>query len=147
MIPRAKKTKGLILLVAYFLFADSVYGQARLPVIPLYIKEKTIRVEVARTEEEQAKGLMGRRSLGRDEGMLFVYEKDVHHGFWMKDTLIPLSIAFMDQGGRIMAIMDMEPLTLDIHRPPRAFRYALEMNQGWFAAHRIEVGDFVRFSK
>jgi len=144
---RVEKSQCLIVLLTFFLFAPASYGQARLPRIPLYVKDKTIHVEVARTEEEQARGLMGRRSLGKDEGMLFVYERDVYHGFWMKDTLIPLSIAFIDQSGRILAILDMEPLTLDIHMPPRAFRYALEMNKGWFETHRIQVGDFVRFSK
>jgi len=144
---RVEKSQCFFVLLTFFLFAATSYGQAKLPRIPLYVKDKTIHVEVARTEEEQARGLMGRRSLGKDEGMLFVYERDVYHGFWMKNTLIPLSIAFIDKSGRILAILDMEPLTLDIHMPPRAFRYALEMNKGWFETHRIQVGDFVRFSK
>jgi len=79
--------------------------------------------------------------------MLFIYEKEVYHGFWMKNTLIPLSVAFVDQEGRIIAIMDMEPLTLETHMPPRPFRYALEMNKGWFSANGIKVGDVIRFSK
>lgn len=147
MIRRVEKRR-ILLCVAFILFlAGTGYGQGKLPSIPLYLKGKTIRVEVARTEEEQARGLMGRRTLGKDEGMLFVYERDVHHGFWMKDTLIPLSIAFIDRTGRILAILDMEPLTLDIHMPPQPFRYALEMNRGWFATHKVQVGDLVRFSK
>jgi uncharacterized membrane protein (UPF0127 family) len=65
----------------------------------------------------------------------------------MKDTLIPLSIAFIDREGRIVRISDMKPLTLESHDPPRPVLYALEMNQGWFSANGIREGDIVRFSK
>jgi hypothetical protein len=111
------------------------------------VKQKEIRVEVAKSPEDQSRGLMGRTSLGKDEGMLFLYEREVYHGFWMKNTLIPLSIAFIDKGDRIIAIMDMEPLTLDTHMPPGPFLYALEMNKGWFSANNIKAGDVIRFSK
>jgi uncharacterized membrane protein (UPF0127 family) len=115
--------------------------------IPLYIKEKEIRVEVAKTPEERARGLMGRRSLGKDEGMLFIFEKEDYHGFWMKNTYIPLSIAFIDKEGRIAKITDMKPLSLETHDPPRPILYALEMNKGWFSANGFKVGDILRFSK
>ncbi len=115
--------------------------------IPLYIRNLEIRVEVARTPEERAKGLMDRKQLGKDDGMLFIFETEAYHGFWMKNTLIPLSIAFIDRDGKIVAISDMKPLTLDSHDPPRPVLYALEMNKGWFAEHGIRVGDVVRFSK
>jgi hypothetical protein len=65
----------------------------------------------------------------------------------MKDTLIPLSIAFIDRDGRIVWITDMKPLTLDPHVPPRPILYALEMNKGWFSSHGVKAGDVVRFSK
>lgn len=115
--------------------------------IPLFIRQKTIWVEVSKTPEERYRGLMGRRYLGKDEGMLFIFETEDYHGFWMKDTLIPLSIAFIDRKGKIVGITDMKPLTLNSHFPPKPSLYALEMNQGWFSSNGIKVGDLIRFSK
>jgi uncharacterized protein len=115
--------------------------------IPLYIHEKEIWVEVAKTPAESAKGLMGRKHLGQEEGMFFIFETEDYHAFWMKDTLIPLSIAFIDRRGRIVAISDMKPLSLDSHSPPKPVLYALEMNKGWFSTNGVKVGDRVRFSK
>jgi uncharacterized protein len=115
--------------------------------IPLYLKGKTILVEVAKAPEDRVRGLMGRKRLGDSEGMLFIFDQEDYHSFWMKNTLIPLSIAFIDKEGRILSITDMKPLTLDSHGPPKPILYALEMNQGWFAANGIKVGDVVRFSK
>jgi len=115
--------------------------------IPLYIGQKEIWVEVAKTPEERSYGLMGRRYLGKDEGMLFIFETEDYHGFWMKNTFIPLSIAFIEKNGRIVWITDMKPLTLDSHVPPQPILYALEMNKGWFSSHRIKAGDVIRFSK
>ena len=118
-----------------------------LPRVPLYLKSKEISVEVAKTPEERAKGLMGRTHLGENEGMLFIFEREDYHGFWMKNTLIPLSIAFIDREGKIVAITDMEPLTLETHPPPQPVLYALEMKKGWFSANGIKAGDSIRFSK
>jgi uncharacterized membrane protein (UPF0127 family) len=115
--------------------------------IPLYVHGKEIWVEVANTPAERAKGLMGRNHLGSQEGMLFVFEREDYHTFWMKDTLIPLSIAFIDKSGRIVEIADMKPLSLDSHGPPKPILYALEMNKGWFLVKGIKVGDVIRFSK
>jgi hypothetical protein len=115
--------------------------------IPLYIHHKEIWVEVAETPEERNRGLMGRKYLGKDEGMLFIFEGENYHSFWMKNTLLPLSIAFIDRDGRIVWMTDMKPLTLDSHIPPRPVLYALEMNQGWFSKNGIKAGDVVRFSK
>jgi uncharacterized membrane protein (UPF0127 family) len=115
--------------------------------IPIYIKGKEIQVEVAKTPEERTHGLMGRKHLGKDEGMLFVFEREDYHGFWMKDTQISLSIAFVDKGGQIIGIEDMKPLTLETHTPSQPILYALEMKKGWFSANGIKVGDIVRFSK
>ena len=115
--------------------------------IPIYIKGREIQVMVAKKEEERTQGLMGRTSLGRDEGMLFIFDDEGYHGFWMKNTLLPLSIAFIDKKGEIVWITDMEPLTLSTHNPPKPILYALEMNKGWFATNGIKVGDIVRFSR
>ena len=115
--------------------------------IPLYIKQIEIRVEVAKTPEQRTVGLMGRDHLGKDEGMLFIFETEDFHSFWMKDTRITLSIAFIDKDGKIVRITDMKPLTLESHPPPKRILYALEMNKGWFLSHGIKVGDVLRFSK
>ncbi len=115
--------------------------------IPLYIHLKEIWVEVAKTPEERNRGLMGRKYLGKDEGMLFIFEAEDYHSFWMKNTLIPLSIAFIDGDGRIVWMTDMKPLTLDSHVPPKPILFALEMNKGWFSKNGIKAGDMVRFSK
>ena len=136
--------KGFIL-VSFF-WVPFVYSQS-FPKIPVYLKDKEIWVEVVRTPEERAQGLMGRKHLGEDEGMLFIFEKEDYHSFWMKNTLIPLSIAFIDREGKILKIADMEPLTLDSHPPPKAILYALEMKKGWFSTNNLQVGDILRFSK
>jgi uncharacterized membrane protein (UPF0127 family) len=115
--------------------------------IPLYINGKEIWVDVAKSPGERSKGLMGRKHLGQDEGMFFIFEGEDYHGFWMKDTLIPLSIAFIDREGRIVNIQHMKPRTLESHAPPVPVLYALEMRKGWFFANGINVGDIVRFSK
>ena len=102
-----------------------------------------LTVELARTAEERSRGLMFRDELAEDGGMLFVYVDDTEAGFWMKDTLIPLSIAFIAADGTILDIQDMEPQSEDTHRPPEAYRYALEVNQGWFREHGFATGDRV----
>ena len=140
-----RKNKG-ILFILFLLWIPIVHSQSILK-IPLYIHQKEIWVEVAKTPEETSHGLMGRKHLGKDEGMLFIFEKEDYHGFWMKNTLIPLSIAFIDKDGRIVWITDMKPLTLNSHVPPKPILYALEMNKGWFSSFGIKVGDFVRFPK
>ena len=136
-----------ILLVFIVLFWTSLAQSQSLLKIPLYINGKEFWVEVAKTPEERAKGLMGRKHLGQDEGMFFIFETEEYHGFWMKHTLIPLSIAFIDKEGRIVKITDMKPLTLEPHDPPVPILYALEMRKGWFSTKGIKVGDTVRFSK
>lgn len=130
-----------------FLFGTPIAQSQTLLKIPLYIHEKEIWVEVAKTPAERAKGLMGRKHLGQEEGMLFIFETEDDHAFWMKDTLISLSIAFIDKSGRIVEIADMKPLSLESHSPPQPILYALEMKKGWFSTNGIKVGDIVRFSK
>jgi uncharacterized membrane protein (UPF0127 family) len=136
-----------ITLVLLLILLTSVAHAQNLLKIPLYIKSREIWVEVAKTPEERVHGLMGRRHLGKDEGMLFVFEEEDYHSFWMKDTRIPLSIAFIDKEGRIVSIKDMKPLTLETHIPPQPILYALEMKKGWFSFNRIKVEDTIRFSK
>ncbi len=107
-------------------------------------RESALEVEVASTPEERRRGLMSRPSLAPDAGMLFVFPEDSGSAFWMKDTLIPLSIAFISADGRVIDIQDMRPLDETLHYSPEPYRYAIEANQGWFEAHGVQAGDSVR---
>jgi uncharacterized membrane protein (UPF0127 family) len=103
----------------------------------------SLQVEIADTQDEREHGLSNRSSLPRDQGMLFVIEQR-GVGFWMKETTIPLSVAFIGPCGEIVALADMQPLSLEIHDTERTYAYGLEVNQGWFASHGIEVGSMVK---
>jgi uncharacterized protein len=108
-------------------------------------EEVRVRVEVADDPAEQAKGLMERTTLGENRGMLFVFPEERELSFWMKNTLIPLSIAYIDSEGRIVDILNMKPLD---DRPPHYVssepaQYALEVNQGFFEKRGVKVGDRV----
>lgn len=110
----------------------------------LFAKGKTIIAELARTPEEQARGLMYRRSLGENEGMLFIYDSPRMMSFWMKNTRIPLSIAFMDGGGKIVQIDRMQAYDcVTLHPSSQPAQYALEMNGGWFERNGVGVGDVI----
>ena len=146
--PQGQRIRTILFLVFFLciLSLSTTHSQGLMK-IPLFIKDREILVEVAKTAEERSVGLMGRTSLGKEEGMFFIFEDERIHGFWMKNTLLPLSIAFIDREGKILWIADMQPLTLSTHNPPGPILYALEMNKGWFAKNGIKVGDIVRFSK
>ncbi len=103
-----------------------------------------VRAEVADTPAARMQGLMHRRELARNAGMVFVFEEDAVHCMWMKNTLLPLSVAFVDRSGTIVNIADMEPLREKPHCAARPVRYALEMNRGWFAERGIGPGTKVR---
>jgi len=106
----------------------------------------TLQVEIADTSEERAEGLMGRTSLDADAGMAFLWIEPVSAGFWMKDTLIPLQIAFWDETGRIVEILDMDPCTSDpcpTYGPDEPYVGAAEANAGWFTEHGVVPGDTV----
>jgi hypothetical protein len=102
-----------------------------------------LRVEVPQTPVEFSTGLMFRESLPEEQGMLFVFGEDTETGFWMKDTSIALSIAFIEEDGTILDIQDMAPLSTEAHGPPGPYFYALEVNQGWFERHDFGDGDRV----
>ena len=104
-----------------------------------------ITAEVARTETEREHGLMGRTRLDPTEGMIFVFDMDQHLEFWMKDTPLPLSIAFISTEGKILEIQDMQPFELKTIRSRFSARYALEMNQGAFQKLGIAEGDVITF--
>jgi hypothetical protein len=103
-----------------------------------------LTVELARTPAEHSRGLMFRESLPEGHGMLFVFAEDTQTGFWMKDTSIALSIAFIAEDGTILDIEEMEPLSTEVHQPPGPYRYALEVNQGWFGRHGFGPGNRVK---
>jgi uncharacterized protein len=112
--------------------------------------EVEVAVEVADDDEERQVGLMNRESLPADAGMLFVFQEDSSGGFWMKNTLIPLSIAFADSNGEILRILDMEPCEADpceIYDPGVFYRSALEVNQGAFDRLGVEEGDRLRLEQ
>lgn len=103
-----------------------------------------ISVEIAIDDKQRAQGLMNRKSLEDGKGMIFVFDRDQIMSFWMKNTLIPLSIAFISSDGRILEIHDMEPFDLNSTHSKRSARYALEVPQGWFSRAGISVGDHLR---
>jgi len=111
-----------------------------LPVIQLSAGMHLIRAEVAADMGSRSRGLMFRKSLAPNAGMVFTFEDASLHCMWMKNTLIPLSVAFLDEGGTIINIEDMAPQTEDTHCAKRPARYALEMDRGWFAARGIKPG-------
>ncbi|GJG93344.1 DUF192 domain-containing protein [Cupriavidus pauculus] len=115
-------------------------AQSALPVVPLTAGMYAIQAEVAASPEARERGLMFRKSMPANAGMLFVFDEKAGHCFWMRNTDLPLSIAFLADDGSIVNIEDMKPQTEDNHCPRAAVRYALEMNKGWFAQKGIKPG-------
>ena len=118
--------------------------QPKLPTTPLTIGIHVVQAELAFTPEQQATGMMFRTSMGTNEGMLFVSQEPGVRCFWMRNTLLPLSIAFIADDGTIVNLADMTPRSEQSHGSERPVRFALEMNQGWFAKRGIQPG--ARFS-
>ena len=111
-----------------------------LPRVLLTIDGHEMQVYVARTEEERALGLMHRREMAEDEGMLFICDECAVQKFWMKDTPLPLSIAFLEDDGTILKVADLEPHDLEGESSERPVRYVLEVNQGWFDERGVAPG-------
>ena len=132
----------LVLLLTSSLFAAApARGQlGPLPEVELSLGMRQIHAELADTVPARMQGLMYRTSLAPNSGMLFVYEQPAMECMWMKNTLIPLSVAFFDQTGRIINIEPMQPQTEDSHCAERPASYSLEMEQGWFARNGIGPG-------
>ena len=123
-------------------------GAAGTPVLSIGVDGGTVMLEVEIADEpaERARGLMGRTSLPEDRGMVFLFERRTTSGFWMKDTLIPLSIAFWDEDELIVAIVDMTPCEGDpcpTYRPGVPYVGAVEVNRGWFERSGVAIGDRV----
>ncbi|HUQ74011.1 MAG TPA: DUF192 domain-containing protein [Burkholderiales bacterium] len=128
-----------LFLSCLFALSMPALGQP-MPVVQLNAGMHLVRAELAADFATRMRGLMHRASMPGNAGMLFVFDEDTQHCMWMKNTLIALSVAFIDERGVIVNIEDMEPQTEESHCAKRAARYALEMNRGWFASRGIKPG-------
>ena len=136
----------LLMLLACALAVVLKFGTATadpLLTYPLKIRGHEIRAELAHTEATRRQGLMHRERLAENGGMIFVYPVPEMTAMWMKNTPVPLSVAFIDARGRILNIEDMQPFTEDAHASRGPAAYSLEMNKGWFARRGIKAGDRV----
>ncbi len=129
--------KILLVLGSIFCVSYNVYSKD-VEKITIYVDEHPLLVEVVNTPADRARGLMYRKSMGENEGMLFVFAKPEYLSFWMKNTLIPLSIAYFNSDRRITDIHDMKPnQTKELYHSSEKAMYALEVNQGWFIKRKI----------
>jgi len=122
----------------------SALARAELPVVQLATGMHLIRAELADSMGTRMEGLMYRKSMPQGSGMVFVFDETATHCMWMKNTLIPLSVAFIDEAGAIINIADMQPHSEQSHCATRPARFALEMNKGWFAGRGIKPGAKLR---
>ncbi len=134
---------ALLVATVIALPANAAQTVVELPTTPLTINGHKITAEVAKTTEQVTTGLMYRFSLKPDHGMLFVFERNEPLSFWMRNTFIPLSIAFVAPDGRILNIDDMAPQDETTHLSKGPAMYAIEMRKGWFAERGIRAGDRV----
>lgn len=139
--------KRIIIYYIIFIFACLIYSgcQSDNKYVKVQFGKQTFKVETAVTEAQRSKGLMHRRSLDANSGMLFVYSYEQQLSFWMKNTLIPLDIAFIARDGHILNIESMEPLDESTVASDGKAMYALEMNRGFFEKYDIKVGDRIEF--
>lgn len=146
--PAALRWRGLATFAAGLTLAVSAQAQGaakaegpqHLPAIQLGAGMFNIQAELALTPQQREIGLMNRTDLGPYQGMLFVFEAPAKQCFWMKNTLLPLSVAFVGNDGTIVNIDEMKPQTLDPHCSAAPVRFVLEMNQGWFAKRGLKAG-------
>ncbi|MCQ4283394.1 DUF192 domain-containing protein [Pseudomonas stutzeri] len=134
------RTALLLPLIALVVTSMARAGE---PLLDLRVGDARLKAEYARTPDERERGLMERTEMPADHGMLFRFDDFRRHCLWMKNTPLPLSAAFMDESGRIVDIIDLEPLSTAIRCSREPGRYALEVNQGWFDRHQSGIGDQV----
>ncbi|MDE2584807.1 MAG: DUF192 domain-containing protein [Betaproteobacteria bacterium] len=127
-------------LLGALLAGTALAAAADMPRTDLTAGFHRIEAEVALNQADRMQGLMHRTQMGPNQGMLFIFPQADRHCMWMKNTLIPLSVAFLDDTGHIINVRDMQPQTETSHCADKAARFALEMNQGWFAAKGIKAG-------
>ncbi len=140
-----RRSLALLSALAAFTTALPSYSQQpqKFPSITLNAGLYLIKAEVASTEAQREQGLMFRDKMGANEGMVFAFGQPAGVCMWMKNTLIPLSVAFMDETGKIINIEEMKEQTLDSHCATKAATYALEMNKGWFKQKNIKPGTVI----
>ncbi|MEQ1665225.1 MAG: DUF192 domain-containing protein [Bdellovibrionales bacterium] len=140
---------ALVWIVLFYLnvaFAQVVFSKTKIK-----INNRVINIELAKSEEQQRRGLMHRKKLAQNEGMLFQYDEEEVRHFWMKNTFIPLSIGFFDKSRRLIDTQEMIPVVseqqenIPKYQSSRPAKYALEMSKGWFANHQIHIGDTFDF--
>lgn len=139
---RAGRTAG-VLMLASLSFSAAAQQAPKFDVMSLTAGINLIRAEVAAAPAQREQGLMFREKMGANDGMVFVFEGPAEVCMWMKNTLLPLSVAFIDGSGKIVNIEDMQPQTLDSHCAKKLVRYALEMNLGWFKQKNIKPGTVI----
>ena len=138
--------KQISTLVLFFITLIASYNIFAFKTLDIQINGITLQVEVAATHEERLLGLMHRKKLSKNKGMLFIYPSERIIKLWMKDTLLPLSVAFLDKNKIIINIERMEPnQTKVIYKSKDLALYAVEVNQGWFEINKISVGDSFKF--
>ena len=138
--PAIRSALASIALVAFASASIAQDGPQKLAITRLTAGMHVLNVEVARSPHEHSIGLMFRKSMPTNDGMLFIFDRSGQQCFWMKNTLLPLSIAFISDDGNIANIDEMKPQTLDSHCSTKDVRYVLEMNSGWFAKRGIKAG-------
>lgn len=116
------------------------------PEVGIVVAGHPLSVALAASDDAIRCGLSNRDELREDQGMLFRFDRDVRHPFWMRDTRVALDIAFIDGRGTVLAIRQMTPLSEQLHYPPAPYRFALEMPAGWFARQGIQAGARVQFA-
>lgn len=135
--------KSTLAALVFVSATGSAQAAAQFPITTLTAGIHVIKAEVVANEADRAQGLMFREKMGADEGMLFVFPAPAAVCMWMKNTLLPLSVAFIDENGKIINIEDMKPQSLESHCAHKPIRYALEMNQGWFKQKNIKPGSTI----
>ena len=132
--------KIVVGIVCGAMLSAAAWAENSMPILELTAGFHRIEAEVAANDQNRQVGLMNRKSMQPQHGMLFVFTQDNTHCMWMRNTLLPLSVAFLDDEGKIINIEDMQPQTEDNHCARRPARYALEMNLGWFAQRGLKPG-------
>lgn len=131
----------VVVFVVLFFSAIVIADNSTKIIIPLQVSGHQLNAEVAHTDTARTQGLMHRDTLAKNSGMLFVFPRAGHYSMWMLNTHIPLSVAYLDDDGVVLNILDMTPHTTTAHSSPGLAKYALEMNQGWFSAKEIKAGE------
>jgi len=133
----------VVVIVVLFFSAIVIADNPTKIIIPLQVSGHQLNAEVSHTDTARTQGLMHRETLAENSGMLFVFHRAGHYSMWMLNTHIPLSVAYLDDNGVVLNILDMTPHTTTAHSSAGLAKYALEMNQGWFSAKEIKAGEKV----